>query len=93
MNFKYLLCTYYVLILFMKIVNYSDFRKNLKTELDNVHAGESIKICRPLGKNAIVLSEEIYNKLLSNVVQNSSTNITKVPVRKGKPLSLKKKIN
>ncbi|MBR0140131.1 MAG: type II toxin-antitoxin system Phd/YefM family antitoxin [Firmicutes bacterium] len=60
----------------MKAVNYTQFRENLKANLDMVCEDcELIYITRKDSRNAVVLSEESYNNLLENVyVMGSKAN-------------------
>ncbi len=60
----------------MKAVNYTQFRENLKANLDMVCEDcELIYVTRKDSRNAVVLSEESYNNLLENVyVMGSKAN-------------------
>ena len=52
----------------MKAVNYTQFRENLKANLDMVCEDcELIYVTRKDDKNAVVMSEESYNNLIENV--------------------------
>jgi len=49
----------------MSIVTYSDARKNFKQILDQVHDDkEAVIISRKNNENAVLLSEEEYNRLM-----------------------------
>ena len=52
----------------MKAVNYTQFRENMKANLDMVCEDcELLYVTRKDNKNVVVLSEENYNNLLENV--------------------------
>ncbi len=52
----------------MKAVNYTQFRDNMKSNLDRVCEDcEPLYVTRKENRNVVVLSEESYNNLLENV--------------------------
>ena len=52
----------------MKAVNYTQFRDNMKSNLDKVCEDcEPLYVTRKENRNVVVLSEESYNNLLENV--------------------------
>lgn len=52
----------------MSIVTYSDARKNFKQILDQVHDDkEAVIISRKNNENAVLLSEEEYNRLMETI--------------------------
>ena len=52
----------------MIALNYSQFRENMKTYMDNVCDDyETLTITRKDNRNVVVISEEAYNNLLENV--------------------------
>ena len=52
----------------MAVMSYSNARKNFKKVLDQVHQfSEPIVISRNNGKNAVVISEEEYNRLMETI--------------------------
>ena len=52
----------------MAVINYSDARKNFKKVLDQVHENsEAIVISRKNGENAVVVSEEEYDRLMETI--------------------------
>lgn len=60
----------------MIATNYSDFRDNMKSRLDQVTDDfESLIVTRKDNKNVVVISEEAYNNLLENAyVMGSKSN-------------------
>lgn len=59
----------------MKAVNYSDFRQNLKTHLDEAYQDhEPLIVTRKQNENMIVLSQEDYSSLTETVYLLSSRN-------------------
>lgn len=47
----------------MKAMNYSEFRKDMKKNLDLANDGDEIIITRPGGKNVVIISLDEYNSL------------------------------
>ena len=48
----------------MKVINYSDFRKDLATHLNDVEANDDVLIVsRTGGRNVVVISMEAYESL------------------------------
>jgi len=59
----------------MKALNYSEFRQNLKTSLDEVYENhEPLIVTRKHNQNMVVLSEEDYSSLMETVYLLSSKN-------------------
>ena len=52
----------------MIALNYTQFRENMKTNLDVVTDDyETVVVTRKENKNVVILSEETYNNLLENI--------------------------
>lgn len=60
----------------MIAVNYSQFRENMKSYLDQVTDDyETVVVTRKENKNVVILSEETYNNLVENIyVMGNKTN-------------------
>lgn len=60
----------------MKALNYTQFRDNMKTNLDLVtNDYEALIVTRKDNKNVVIISEEAYNNLLENIyVMGNKTN-------------------
>lgn len=52
----------------MKAINYTKFRENMKTYMDEVtNDYEVMVVTRKDNKNVVMLSEETYNNLMENI--------------------------
>lgn len=52
----------------MKTINYTKFRENMKTYMDEVtNDYEVMVVTRKDNKNVVMLSEETYNNLMENI--------------------------
>ena len=52
----------------MIALNYTQFRENMKTNLDAVTDDyETVVVTRKENKNVVIISEETYNNLLENI--------------------------
>ena len=59
----------------MIALNYSQFRENMKANLDLVTDDyETLIITRKDNKNAVIMSEEMYNNLMENIYIMSNKN-------------------
>ena len=59
----------------MIALNYSQFRENMKANLDLVTDDyETLIITRKDKKNAVIMSEEMYNNLMENIYIMSNKN-------------------
>lgn len=59
----------------MIALNYSQFRENMKANLDLVTDDyETLIITRKDDKNAVIMSEEMYNNLMENIYIMSNKN-------------------
>ena len=59
----------------MIALNYSQFRENMKANLDLVTDDyETLIITRNDNKNAVIMSEEMYNNLMENIYIMSNKN-------------------
>ena len=59
----------------MIALNYSQFRENMKANLDLVTDDyETLIITRKDNKNAVIMSEEMYNNLMKNIYIMSNKN-------------------
>ena len=47
----------------MKAMNYTEFRKDMKKNMDLANDGDEIIITRPGGKNVVLISLDEYNSL------------------------------
>ncbi|MCK5780574.1 MAG: type II toxin-antitoxin system prevent-host-death family antitoxin [Psychrilyobacter sp.] len=79
----------------MKAVNYTEFRQNLKTNLDSVYNDhEALIVTRKRNENMVVISQEDYNSLTETVyllssLKNSSRLIkSREQVKSGKLINL-----
>lgn len=55
----------------MKTVNVSEFRKNIKENLDLVsNESETLIIYRPHGTSVVIISLEEYNKMIDKIKTN-----------------------
>lgn len=61
----------------MKTVNYSVFRKNLKSFCDEVaDKNETVVLCRKADKNVVILSLEQYNKYLEVLEHSTASRLS-----------------
>ena len=61
--------------IYMIALNYSQFRENMKANLDLVTDDyETLIITRKDNKNAVIMSEEMYNNLMENIYIMSNKN-------------------
>jgi len=59
----------------MVVVTYSDFRKNLKENLDNICDNKDLLIvARPHNKNVVVISLDEYNSWKETMYLSSTSN-------------------
>lgn len=64
----------------MKAINYTEFRQNLKSNLDNVYNDhEALIVTRKRNENMVVISQEDYNSLTETVyLLSSPTNASRL---------------
>ena len=64
----------------MKAVNYTEFRQNLKSNLDSVYNDhEALIVTRKRNENMVVISQEDYNSLTETVyLLSSPTNASRL---------------
>jgi antitoxin YefM len=57
----------------MKVVNYTEFRKNLAESLNGVNDdGDIVIVSRPQGKNVVVMSLDEYNSVQETLYLTST---------------------
>jgi len=64
----------------MKAINYTEFRQNLKSNLDSVYNDhEALIVTRKRNENMVVISQEDYNSLIETVyLLSSHTNASRL---------------
>lgn len=64
----------------MKAINYTEFRQNLKSNLDSVYNDhEALIVTRKRNENMVVISQEDYNSLTETVyLLSSPTNASRL---------------